>query len=353
MGLPQILIQFQNTALSALKRSERGIVALIVKDDTSAIDSFEFTSLADVDATKFTADNYDYIVKTFLGSPAKVIVERLAANAANYSAALTRLKTKRFNWLAIPGIVTGDVATIVSWIKTERSDYNRFVKAVLPNVMADHESIVNFTTEGIVVDGTTYSASKYTCRIAGILAGLPFTRSATYYVLPEVDAITSSSTPGADIDAGKMILINDGSKIKIAAGVNSLTTLGGGKGVDMKDIMIIEKMDLNSEDIRTIFNDEYTGKILNTYDNKMLFIASIHAYFRNLMRDYTFFDPANDNKMIVDVLGNKTYLEGLGTDTSTMSEQDIKEANTGKTFYITGSVKYTNAAENLTLKIAM
>ena len=32
MGLPNINISFQNTAITAIQRSEKGIVALIIKD---------------------------------------------------------------------------------------------------------------------------------------------------------------------------------------------------------------------------------------------------------------------------------------------------------------------------------
>ena len=36
MGLPQILIRFYTLATSAIKRSQRGVVALVLKDDTKA-----------------------------------------------------------------------------------------------------------------------------------------------------------------------------------------------------------------------------------------------------------------------------------------------------------------------------
>ena len=57
-------------------------------------------------------------------------------------------------------------AAIVSWIKSQRA--NDFTpKAVLPNVDADSEAIVNFTTTGIKVGSETFTPAQYCSRIAG------------------------------------------------------------------------------------------------------------------------------------------------------------------------------------------
>ena len=63
------------------------------------------------------------------------------------------------------------------------------VKAVLPNTPADNEGVINFATTDIVVGENTYTASEYTARIAGILAGTPLNISATFTTLPEVISI--------------------------------------------------------------------------------------------------------------------------------------------------------------------
>ena len=51
------------------------------------------------------------------------------------------------------------------------------------------------------------------------------TESATYQVLADVTSITESLTADEDINSGKFILVNDGEKIKVGRGVNSLATL--------------------------------------------------------------------------------------------------------------------------------
>jgi hypothetical protein len=276
----------------------------------------------------------------------KVIVERIASDAANYTAALARLANKKWNYLAIPGIVSGDVSTISTWLKARRDTDKKTFKAVLPASVSDHEGIINFTTDDIVVGETTYTTEEYCCRIAGILAGLPFTRSSTYCVLEEVESITESATPDTDIDAGKLILVNDGENIKIGRGVNSLTTTTATKGAKFKKIKIMEAIDLMRDDIRDTFESEYVGKVNNFYDNKVLFLTAVNAYFKGLQGDEVL-DPNYTALAEIDVDAQDLYLQGLGIDTSTLTTAQIKEYNTGSKVFLKASGSPLDAMEDL------
>lgn len=94
MGLPEINIVFQSKAETAIKRSANGIVALILRDATKGdITSYSYTNESEVVKSHWTTANYDYISKTFLGGPQRVIVERIGAEDT-YDDALARLKIK-------------------------------------------------------------------------------------------------------------------------------------------------------------------------------------------------------------------------------------------------------------------
>lgn len=352
MGLPEILINFKTQGTTAIERSARGIVALILKDDTKSFDTKVYKSIQEVDFEDWTEENKDYIEKTFMGTPSKVIVERIATADTDFSNGLARLKNKKWNYLAIPEIQDADTENIVSWIKTERDTNKKTYKAVLPNAAADHEGIISFATEDIKVNDKTYSGGQYTGRIAGILAGLPFTRSATYYQLNEVESITESTDPDADIDSGKLILINDGTKIKIGRGVNSLTTTTTAKGEEFKKIKIVDAVDLVRDDIRDTFDGSYVGKITNSYDHKVLFLSAVNAYFEELER-LEVLDNAYDNKAQIDVECQRTYLLSKGVDVDSLKHQEIKEYNTGSKVFATAKVKFLDAMEDLQMEIYM
>ena len=58
MQLPKIVIEFKSKAQSVITRSERGIVAVILKDDTEGAEPFKtYKSLSDVDFTKMSEDS--------------------------------------------------------------------------------------------------------------------------------------------------------------------------------------------------------------------------------------------------------------------------------------------------------
>ena len=170
MGLPQVIIEFKAKADTAVKRSGTGIVAVILKDNTGTFDTKINTKESEIVQSHWTATNKDYLSKIFMGGPSRVIAERIGTTD-DYDAALARLQNKVWNYLTIPAIATEDVSDISSWVILQRDSNKKTFKAVLPNVSANHEGVVNFTTDNIKVGVKTYTTAEYCARIAGILAG--------------------------------------------------------------------------------------------------------------------------------------------------------------------------------------
>lgn len=351
MGLPEINISFHAKAVSAIQRSAMGIVALVLRDATSAAVNSVTTlkSVEDLVLADWTLENADYIEQALAGTPSKVVVLRIGVEAI-LNDILKNLGSIKFNYLAMPDATAEEVATLTSWIKSKRTNDKKTYKAVLSNAVADDKGIINFTTGGIVVGDTTYTAQQYTPRIAGIFAGLPFTRSATYFILPEVKAITESETPNEDINNGELILVNDGENIKIGRAVNSLKTLTVREKADYKKVKIVEVMDMILDDIRDTYSKEYVGKIINVYDNQVLFITAVNAYFKILMADQIL-DPSFDNISFVDVAAQRLAWESIGTDTTELDDQKVRELSFGSEVFLAGQVKITDAMEDLTFDI--
>lgn len=352
MGLPEIKISFTGKAETALKRSKLGIVVLILKDDTSEVATAVYKSPNELKTTDWNADNLDYIQKTFEGNPSKVICERIATSVTNYNEVLLRLRYKKFNYLAVPQIKEADTSVISTWIKTQRETEKKTFKAVLPNTKADYEGIINCTTSGIKVGEKEYTTAEYTARIAGILAGLPFTRSATYYVLPEVDSIVEIEDPDEAVDNGELIFINDGENIKIGRGVNSLKTTTNTKNDDFKSIRVMETMDMVRDDIYNTFNEQYVGKVNNVYDNQVLFITALNAYFTGLSNEYIL-DDKSDNKTWINVPLQRKAWEGAGVDTSEWDDQKVKETAFKRNVFLSGTIKIVDTMEDLDFQISM
>lgn len=348
MGLPQINSDFKSKGVSAIKRSGRGIIALIIKDDTEGtFKETVYKSITDIDFTKISQRNYEYLKLIYKSSPAKVIVMNIGSTG-QVSDALKKLKHLKFNYLVMPAASPEDTLTISTWIKEQRGKKKTF-KAVLGNSKSDHEAIINFTTKNIksVLSETVFNTVEYTARIAGVLASLDLSRSSTFYGLDDIVSIEVHEDPDAAIDRGELIIIFDGDAFKIGRGVNSFTSFTTEKGQDFSKIKIVEGIDLYNDDIRDAFEKSYVGKFRNDYDNKQSFVAAINGYIKSIEGDIL--DKNADNYCEIDVEAQRAYLEEKGISTEKMDELNIKTYNTGSHLFVCNHVKFVDAMEDMDL----
>ena len=356
MGLPQILVTFRSKGTTAIKRSARGIVACVLRDDTAPDDLFNvFSSVLDLDYTKWTEKNAGYLKLIYKGAPSKVLVIRVATDAPSLNDALKKLRDLNWNYLTIPSITDSEKTLVSAWIKEQRDNKHKTFKTVLPICPADHEGIVNLTTGNItVLEGDaklTYSTAEYCARIAGMLAGLSLERSCTYYTLEDIVAADVPDDPDERIDAGELVIVFDSNKYMIGRGVNSLVSFTAGKGKDRSKIKIIEGMDMYMDDVRSTFKDHYVGQVINDYDNKQALVAAINSYHRALEGDVL--DRTFENVAEISLEAQRTYLQGQGIDTEDMSDLQILQGNTGSEVFLHANIKFVDAMEDLDMVVDM
>ena len=353
LGLPNFSMVFRGKGVSAVERSARGIVALILQDSKEGGKELSiYKKVDEVDFENWTEENYGFIKLVFAGAPSSVIAVRIS-DTADITAALKKLKNLKWNYLSVPAVKEEDLTVVTAWIKQCRDDDKKTFKAVLANNKADHEGIINFTTENIhsTITGKQHTAAEYCARIAGVLAGLPLSRSSTYYELTDISGADVLNNPDDHINDGELIVIFDGKKYKIGRGINSLVTFTAEKTEDVRYIKIVEGMDLYMDDIRDTYEENYVGKVINDYDGKRMLVAAIGAYHRELLGNVL--DSSYDNVVSVDVEAQRTYLEGRGIDTSEMDDIAVASANTGTRVFLTSNIKFVNAMEDLTMGVNM
>lgn len=368
-GMPQIIINFRTKGTTAIKRSARGIVAMILHNETKdEIHNYTIRDVSDIPDTGLTDENVDLIKKCLLGTPLRILVYTLpntnvdgaTKDQTNVLKMLTNIK---WNWLCAPTASEQEQNDLASWIKAQRSNKHKTFKAVLSGQGADHEGIVNFCTNDIKVRTdtdsfgnpvyTTYTALQYTARIAGILAGLSLDRSATYFKLTEVESVEVYEDIDTLIDKGELLLIDeqDGDGVKIARACNSLTTFTTDKGEEFRKIKIIEGIDLVTDDIRDTFKKYYVGKVINGYNNKMLFISAIMVYFSEIKGNVM--DADATNTVDIDTTWQSNYAKLHGDDPATMSVMEIRQYNTGDTLALVGDIRFVDAMENLKIDFTL
>lgn len=353
MGAPTINITFIEKGATAIARGERGVVALVLKDKTAAVHTvYSISGIPE----GLTAENKQYIKDALMGyqvAPRRVIVYVMKTDDENgYTDMMKYFETVKWDWMAIPTVETDTKAQeIATWIKGLRTNDHKMVKAVLPNITADSEGVVNLTSAAKIGD-TEITAEHYCPRIAGLIAGTPLTISCTYAPLNELTACDYLSKADMDkaVDDGKFVYKWDGEKVKVVRGVNSFTTTTDEKGDSFKKIKIVEAMDMIYDDIKTTAEDSYIGKYANSYDNKCLLITAINAYFAELARE-GILNPDYDNRCEIDIEAQRIWLQSQGENVEEMSDDDVKVADTGSFVFLKANIKILDAMEDITLDI--
>lgn len=354
MGLPSIDITFKTLGMTAIQRSQKGIVAVILEDAAGA-GAHVMTNVTDIPSA-LGAENRAYLERAFTGyvnPPRKVIAYVVDGTEKTLDDALAYFATQQFDYLVgAPDTESADAQKIASWVKSERANKHT-VKAVLPGTAADSEAVVNFTTGGIRLGEASVTTAAFCSRIAGLIAGTPMTISCTYAPLAEVSDVTRLTKEQLDtaIDNGEFVLFHDGEKVKVGRGVNSLKTTSQEKGEAFRKIKIVEAMDMIQNDIRMTAEDGYIGKYANSYDNKCLLIMAVKGYLEELERSGIL--ETGTSVVELDLAAQENYLKSKGIDTSDMSEQQIKEANTDAKVFLRARVSILDAIEDIVLPITI
>ena len=372
-GLPQVIINFKTQGTTAIKRSARGIVAMILHDgSTNSIKQYKIADTTDIPDEELSAKSVELIKLCLKGTPLRILLYVIPAadtaveaegHLVDQNDVLDTIQSVKWNYICIPTSTGTEQADLASWIKTQRNNNRKTFKAVCAKQAADHEGVINFCTDNIVAENgtddngdalyTTYNAVEYTARIAGILAGLALDRSATYYSLTEVQSVETYTDIDERIDKGQLLLFDemDGNGVKIARACNSLATFTTDKGEDFRFIKIIEAVDMITDDIRDTFKKYYIGKVINDYNHKMLFITAVLVYFDEIKGNVL--DRDGKNTVDIDENAQLNYAKLKGENTDDMTVMEIRKYNTGTQVLLAGNVKPVNAMEDLTINFVM
>ena len=389
LGMPSVIISFKEAGIAAIERSQRGIVFLILEEEQAVIDKITINTNAicgkaitgqaitgnteeqevienpfviyttDDIPSELSENNKDYITKCLLGyvtAPYRVKVFLQAkgkTGADKWQESLKKIAAERWDYLAIPTIEEEPLETVGTWIKTNRENKYKKVKAVLPGYDGDYEGIINFSNKFIKTATKTYTSAEYTARIAGLIAGTPMTISATYAPLSEVIDCDKYDLDENDekVNNGEFFIWYDGTKYKMSRAMNSLVTTTEGKQEGYQTIKIVDIMDMIYDDVRTTAQDSYIGKYSNSYDNKCLLIMAITGYLKELEKEGLL--QANYSIVELDTEAIKNYQlkNGLYTkeELANMSNDEINQLDTKKKVFLKGKIKIIDAMEDIEL----
>lgn len=354
IDLPNIDIVFRQLAVTAVQRSERGVLCVVMYDEKqeTGIKKFIYKRGADVVKTDYSEANYTALMRAFDVAVNKVYVLRCKAET-EFTDIVKELDKIKFNY------VCTNVKALQQQLANQVVQYNRDSQghkcvAVVENItQADSKYVIQLKgTGGTLKEGGTVNAEDYVIRIASTLCNLPMNRSLTYYVFEDLASwddsyLTAEAPTGKWISDGWLLLINDDEDVKCARAVNSLTTFTSTDTEPMSHIIIVESMNMIIEDIYNTFRSYYVGKYKNTLSNQRLFITSVNAYFRQLMREEVL-DDAYENRAYVDIESQRLAWLGVGkTEAEDWTDAKVEAMSFRTNVFLGGNVKISDVMEDL------
>ena len=371
MGAPIINISFIEKAKTIFGRAERGVVGLILKDNVTGSNPQKFTVQLTDEIPEYLSDfNKEQIKLALMGNvtaPKKVVCFVMNVGAPNdedepslteeYKKARAWVRETKIHYLACPTVETdGQLPDMISFIKEEINVNKNKIMGVFPFASSeDCDGIIGceftaYTTgQTFTKESGTYTAEEYCSRIAGFIAGTPFTQSITYGTLNDLSNCNRLTVAEQDeaVDAGKLVLMHDGEKVKIVRGVNTFKSTTKTKSISFKKIKIVNIMNLIYDDLVKTIRDEYIGKFNNDYDDKCILVTAINAYFMNLITQ----SIITSGECQIDLEAQRNYLRMAGEDVTEMTDKEILKANTGSIVYLTGKVGIPDAIEDVEFPI--
>lgn len=341
---PLIQVLFKTLARTAIQKSDRGILCLILDEEETGYRTIK--SISDISEGDFTDKNYKLIQIAMENyAPSKIVVRGRGDDSI--PTILKELENKNITHLAVPQATENEDILLVSWIKSRVGVQDIvYVSSYANN--SDCCAIVELKNSGVYKHGLgEFTAQEYTVAIAGYIAGCPLNRSLTNAILANLEEVEE-----AEPELGKFVLKNDDGKVRVVYGINSKTTYDDTYKPATRKIKVYEGMNIVKYDIQNTFKNYWCGLYINNYDNKKAFISNVNkVYFKELAPNVL--SPDYDNHLEIDEEAQRKFITLDGLDPDDMTDIEIMKYPTGDEMHLIGEVRFSDTLDNLTCIITM
>jgi hypothetical protein len=290
---PGLYTNFKEAAVAQISGGARGIVAIPLKAYSGGTASAKtlYTVENETDAAKlFGSANIQSIKFALQGGAKSVLVYTLPATPAaqDYTDMRNAFETRQFNVFVFDGEITAlEQGNTLTWLQTNRTEKKHFFFVTGGTASDDQtpatgntrsttlsdEAVVNLIV-GAKIGETNYSSGQYAAYIAGLIAGTAINRSITYaqVVADDVTKRLRNSEVNTALQAGSLVLIHDGEKVKVEQGITTAK----------KKIRGISARHAVATDLEKTARDNYIGKIDNNEDGQVALLNAFKAYLETL-----------------------------------------------------------------------
>lgn len=227
-------------------------------------------------------------------------------NGTAYQKYLDKIESFTFN---IMGVVTTDNTIknlIVAFTKRTRDEVGAKFQAVLHDIAADYEGVINVINN--VKTDDNFDKSSIIYFMTGIEANCAINKTCLNKIYTgefEVNTDYTQSQLEDAIQAGKLVLHNVNNEVRILEDVNSLVTTSETKGDIFKNNQTIRVADQIANDIAVLFNTKYLGNVPNNESGRISLWTDIVKHHTQL-QDIGAIEDFTDENITVEAGNTKT-----------------------------------------------
>lgn len=292
--LPSLYVNFKTNAPLSITVGDRGTAVILIKDDNFVMD---------VNGGVFTADEFlNNVVTPVIATPElyEWMVKQAKANAKEVKVGafkdmgtnglrdvLDELALTDVDTIAVTFEDNGtDYMEIEEWLRVQNEEEGRNIVAVFGAGEFNSEYIINIGN-AVYFDGEHYSKLNMTAWVAGATASAGVATSLTGKKVVganDCERLTKSAQEEA-VTAGYFIFkVDKAGNVTCVYDINTLTEITPEKGKQFRKNRFVRLIGSIRQDINTVFESNFMGKINNNETGRALFKSALVDYFKELER---------------------------------------------------------------------
>lgn len=201
---------------------------------------------------------------------------------AEYQAFLNAIESYSFNALGCPVEDAKINDLFISFTKRMRDEVGaKFQAVVYKKETADYEGIISVENE--VADDTNKAAAVYW--VTGAEAGCAVNKSLTNTIYDgefKIKVDYTQAELAEALESGKFIFHNVTGEVRVLEDINTFTSITNEKSIDFSSNQTIRVIDQIANDVATLFNTKYLGKIPNNASGRISLQSDVVKIHRDL-----------------------------------------------------------------------
>ena len=206
--------------------------------------------------------------------------------SAAYAAYLSVIEPYSFDILIYDGADSTVQDAMTAFIKRIAEENGSYAQLVAANLTApDSRFVINVCSGVTLSDGTVLTPQQVTWWAGGAQAGAKYNESLTYAAYPGAVTVSPKLTNtqyAAALAAGKLVLTEDGGKVKVEQDIDTLTTFTPDIGKVFRKNRVMRLCSTIANDIYRQFSANYIGVVNNNAEGRSRFKADIVGYLLDI-----------------------------------------------------------------------